>query len=428
MKHLSACSVFYILFFVTVSQAQKVSFLINNNGINTKHEISNLKGHVKEIKSILITNKEDRESVQHKFYYGRDVGGEGAILYENGLLYKQFSIPGLFDQKNHVYNMPSGNNNRIIDTIKILSYIDTSKDNFRSKTLYDSIDLKEKMSFQPKYSFIEVLGEFDIMNDVYKLNVNSYNLDRKEEDLSIYRHIYDFDTKGRIKTQKEYIKYYFDCANYQDTIKMFNKSPKKYLSDKEDLNYVWDYYYDDLDRIIKIVVSFIHVDNKRDEGGNIINKKIYELKYNDQNKVIELRVLDTGLKDPKEELTKTYKYEYHPTDGYLLHKEEILDPKYFYKRNFGGNTAYTDIHSKFYYDAYGNIIKREFLSDRSKEANAKKDPYEESWRNPYAPRYYEYDYDQYNNWVKCRAYLRGVKTPKPSLVIEREITYYEDPK
>lgn len=419
-------SLIFISLFVNACQAQKESSGNRLNGVNTELEIYNLKGHVKEIKSVTITNSEDQEAVQNKFYYNKDVGGGGYILYENGLLYKLFLMPALFDQKNHVYNMPSGNNNRIIDTIKIFSYIDTSKDRFLYKIVYDSIDLKKKMSFQPKYSFIEVLGEFNIEHDIYKLNVNHYKLDSKEENLSIYIYIYDFDTKGRIRKQKEYIKYYFDCVNYQDTLKIFNKSPQEHLSDQEDLKFEWDYHYDNQDRIVKLVMNNIEVDNKKDEGGNIINKKIYEFEYNDDNKVIELRVFDTGLKRPKEDLTKTYKYEYHLSEGYMISKEEILEPYYFYTRNDGGNYYYTDIHSKIHYNAYGNIVKREFLSDRSKAVNARKDPYEEWWRNPFAPRYYEYEYDKYNNWTKCTAYLRGIKTPKPSVVIEREITYYED--
>ncbi len=137
----------FIFLFVNACQAQKESSGNRLNGVNTELEIYNLKGHVKEIKSVTITNSEDQETVQDNFYYNKDVGGGGYILYENGLLYKLFLLPALFDQKNHVYNMPSGNNNRIIDTIKIFSYIDTSKDRFLYKTVYDSIDLKKKMSF-----------------------------------------------------------------------------------------------------------------------------------------------------------------------------------------------------------------------------------------------------------------------------------------
>lgn len=418
-------SLIFISLFVNACQAQKESSGNRLNGVNTELEIYNLKGTVKEIKSVSITNSEDQEAVQNKFYYNKDVGGGGYILYENGLLYKLFLLPALFDQKNHVYNMPSSNNNRIIDTIKIFSYIDTSKDRFLYKTVYDSIDLKKKMSFQPKYSFIEVLGEFNIKHDIYKLNVNHYKLDSKEEDLSIYLYIYDFDTKGRIRKQKEYIKYYFDCVNYQDTLKIFNKSPQEHLSDQEDLKFEWDYHYDNQDRIVKLVMNNIEVDNQNSKI-NTRNKLIYEMGYDNQNRVIELEVFSTGTNRPEPKLNKTYKYGYHPTEDYLLYKEEILDSIYFYEWNNGGSYEYIDIHSKIHYNAYGNIVKREFLSDRSKAVNARKDPYEEWWRNPFAPRYYEYEYDKYNNWTKCTAYLRGVKTPKPSVVIEREITYYED--
>lgn len=96
MKHLRACFIFYILLFVTVSRAQKES-IADIKGINTQHEISNLKGHVKEIKSVTITNNEDQEVVQNKFYYNKDVGGPGYILYESGLLCKSYLAPAVFD-------------------------------------------------------------------------------------------------------------------------------------------------------------------------------------------------------------------------------------------------------------------------------------------------------------------------------------------
>jgi len=269
------------------------------------------------------------------------------------------------------------------------------------------------------------LERANLEQDIYKLFVNYFRIDRFDKTLNVFYYKYDIDTKGRIETRKHYSKGFYNCINYKDSINEFQKEPFKYLKDEEDLDYKWDYYYDGEDRIVKLILTNVTVENERD-GMNIRNKLIYEFEYNAKNKVKELKISSTGTKSPEPILNKKYKYEYHPTENYLISKEIVLDSIYFYKYHDGGSTEYTDIHSKIHYNEHGDIIKREFLSERSQIINARKDPYEEWWRNPFAPRFYEYEYDKHNNWIKCTAYLRGVKTPKPSLVIEREITYYED--
>lgn len=424
MKKVLFYRLFFILIFINACNAQtkKESFI----GINKDIETLNLKGPVKEVKSVVTTNDEDQYSIQDKLLFNSDNRVVGYVLYKNGLLNKYYPWFYQFDQKNNVYRLPSQNYVRVIDTIKWLSHYDMTEDRFSFKYLYDSLDLENKLKHRPKYSFVEQLGGSGQEQDVYKLFANYLTINRSLKDLTAHYYDYDIDVKGRIKTRKDYLRGFYDCINYKDSINEFQKAPFKYLKDNEDLKYKWDYYYDDKDRIVRLEVVFVQVENKRHEGGNIINKKIYEFDYNNDNKVTELRVYDTGLKTPEVQFTKTYKYEYHTIHGYMLSKEEILDDYYFYKRNDGGNHYYNDIHSKTYFNEHGDIIKREFLSELSKLSNAQKDPLEEWWRNPYAPRFYEYEYDQYNNWIKCTAYLRGVKTPKPSLVIEREITYYED--
>lgn len=394
-------------------------------GINKDIETLNLKGPVKEIKSVVTTNNEDQYSIQNMLLFNSDFRNDGMVLYQNGLLYKEYIRFIEFDYKNNVYRLPSQNHIKVIDTIKMLSHIVTTEDRFSGKILYDSIDLKDKMKFQPKYSFVEHFGESNLEQDIYKLFVNYFRIDRFEETLNILYYNYDIDTKGRIKTRKHYSIGFYDCVNYKDSISKFQKEPFKYLTD-EDLKYNWDYYYDDKDRITKLVLTNVKVENERDKVMNTRNKLIYDFEYNDKNKVNELKISSTGTKSPEPIPNKKYKYEYHPTENYLISKEIVLDSIYFYKYHDGGSNEYTDIHSKIHYNEHGDIIKREFLSERSQLINAQKDPHEEWWRNPFAPRYYEYEYDQFNNWIKCTAYLRGVKTPKPSLVIEREITYYED--
>lgn len=248
----------------------------------------------------------------------------------------------------------------------------------------------------------------------------------------IYIHKYDFDEKGRIKKQKEYFESFYECENYQDTIKKFNQSMDKYLSDKINLDYEWDYVYDNQDRIIKMVNYIRDVDNDpeyKDSMMNIINKEFFEIAYDDLNRVKEIKFYIQGLNDTKEKYTKSYLYEYHPTKGYLISREEKLHPYYYYEIHHGGGTTssqYLDPNTKIYYDEHGNMIKMEFLSEDAQYFMKEVDPKSKMFFSKIFPRFYEYEYDKYNNWIKCEMYFRGSKEFEPSLVIEREITYYED--
>lgn len=102
-------------------------------------------------------------------------------------------------------------------------------------------------------------------------------------------------------------------------------------------------------------------------------------------------------------------YYYHPTKDYLqkaIYFSVIAD--------FSGETK----KSTRYYNENGDIVKREFLAD-----------YPEQILNKRAcPRYYEYEYDKYNNWIKCTMYLQGTKEAGVTLISERKIEYYSETK
>ncbi|MFP9112598.1 hypothetical protein ACLI1A_01565 [Flavobacterium sp. RHBU_3] len=41
-------------------------------------------------------------------------------------------------------------------------------------------------------------------------------------------------------------------------------------------------------------------------------------------------------------------------------------------------------------------------------------------------RYYDYEYDSYGNWIKCRFFLEGTHEGEPSAIVERKIEYYKE--
>jgi hypothetical protein len=48
------------------------------------------------------------------------------------------------------------------------------------------------------------------------------------------------------------------------------------------------------------------------------------------------------------------------------------------------------------------------------------------WEPKYRYRYYDYDYDKHNNWIRCRMFLEGNHEGEPSIILEREIEYYNE--
>jgi len=399
-----------------------------HNGINTDYDATNLKGPVKKVVYIKKGNPEDNQNIQHNFLIFFDLKeNQARSYYKSGLIEKELGYGyRKFNKANNLYAEISWGFDRLIDTITKLHQ---NKDYYGLKIEYDSLDLKNKANYKPKYCLKDFI--FD-QNDIYKLNANKYFSNYNKEYVHIYIYKYDFDSKGRITKQKEYFESFYDCENYQDSIKKFNQSMDKYLSDKINLEHEWDYVYDNQDRIIKMIKHIRDVDNDtnyKDSIMNIINKEFYDIAYDDLNRVKEIKCYIQGMKAAKERYTKSYFYDYHPTKGYLISREEKLHPYYFYEINGGsdgGTSGYLDLNTKMYYNEYGHLIKMEFLSEDAKYDIKAFDPKMEWFSSKVFPRIYDYEYDKYNNWIKCTAYFRGSKDFKPSMVIEREITYYED--
>jgi len=69
-----------------------------------------------------------------------------------------------------------------------------------------------------------------------------------------------------------------------------------------------------------------------------------------------------------------------------------------------------------FYDEHANVIKREFIQPSHHTFSFNDIP---------QTTYYKYDYDKYNNWIKCYIYYTGKPEGEPTAVVERKIEYYE---
>lgn len=136
---------------------------------------------------------------------------------------------------------------------------------------------------------------------------------------------------------------------------------------------------------------------------------------------------DTGLQysyDAKWRITKAVvfsckkivaseEYTYHPSENYITTlKRYIADPSL---------SSYPSKNMIAEYNEYGDITHMHFVIENDTSPPQKKIGIEP------LDRYYEYDYDNHNNWIRCRLYLMGDRD-EPTVIAERKIEYYNDKK
>lgn len=125
--------------------------------------------------------------------------------------------------------------------------------------------------------------------------------------------------------------------------------------------------------------------------------------YDNKNRISNIAFF--GCKD-----TLAYeKYSYNENLGYISKIRR-------YVGGVGGAFQVTNT-TDFYYDAYANVIKREYIPNS----------YQTNYNFKGMPKitYYKYEYDKYNNWVKCYIYYIDKLKGEPAAVVERKIEYYE---
>jgi hypothetical protein len=202
------------------------------------------------------------------------------------------------------------------------------------------------------------------------------------------------------------------------------------------------YIYDNLDRVMEereyYVVRFgKETLNKKYNEDDLKTRKIFS--YNEKGQVVNQKIIagpygkemaytdmgtecgfceDLQLKYAYDQLGRLTQvimygcgkivvqedYSYHPTKDYV---EKVK----YYVTGPGDISNPTKRFVKTY-NEQGEIIKKEYVLDYPEQRFQEK------------VRYYSYEYDSHNNWIKCNMYLEGIKEGEPSLVAERKIEYY----
>jgi hypothetical protein len=135
-------------------------------------------------------------------------------------------------------------------------------------------------------------------------------------------------------------------------------------------------------------------------------------KYDDNDRVIETS-LNCGTT-----VVQKDEYIYHPEKDYVATvKRFIIDPSMagYYKQN-------TILH----YNEHGDMIEINHINN-PRESWDKQPEYTTTWDGGPLMMKYEYEYDQHNNWIKCRMYLEE-NMDEPTIIAERIIEYYGNSK
>lgn len=277
------------------------------------------------------------------------------------------------------------------------------KKSFNSQ--YDAIDVKKKSLRKTNVKYYpRVFTDNLFIKASY--NTSSYVIDYKRFILfeTVYKYIYD-----KNKRIKEELKYSIDHddQNANDTIPLKKARAKDLFSKTV-------FFYNDKNQVIKQrVYAGPKAKNDRSRTAQYSFGFLYETftydttffetryQYDPKGRIIQAALYEN------EELLCSEDYYYHTTNDYV---EKAI--YYCISPDFYGNTK----KSIRYYNQNGDILKREFVLDYPEQSQDERT----------FTRFYEYEYDSHNNWIKCTMYLQGSKEAGVTLISERKITYYNE--
>ena len=378
----------------------------------------NLKGPIKRIIQYKVINRTGRpEELTYKAFF---LWGEYDNQYLLAGIQLRYDRKGMVPGKLNTYSNDTISNNIEYDSLvpKFLKSIDTTVSPFPDNWLRDTIDIKEKYNYKPKYSYKHYLD-----GDLYKLELNQYQIYEWEEfdrtDFDEYVNWYIIDEKGRIKEHRNYMCDSIYRRKWEKFPLQQEKTKYKNLKE-EDWRETTFYKYDDKDRIIELTFEMAE-QSLRYQSFDYVNLGIsrepkVNFKYNDNNRVTEEIV---SCIDPEDETKRiavqTKKFTYHPTKGYLEKQEIFIDNRFKDQLYLSFLNDTTIITYNEYEDITSKKYKHELLGP----------PEERSLVNGNNDKYYKYEYDKYGNWTKCYMYLTtDIETP--TIIAIRIFEYYKD--
>jgi hypothetical protein len=285
-------------------------------------------------------------------------------------------------------------------TVKLLLLKDSINQsinyNIADRFVYDEKDRIEKSKYKIK------TGQVFPAYTSYLIKINYVRLNRLiedeplEYDPEIYRYI--FDKNDRILEEREYMP---DAG--RDTV---IENPKE-----EDLYTRITFHYD--------------------ARGNVIQQKIYAGEagksignFTAMNTEVGF-CQDTGFKYTYDEQDRLIKVVLSGCGGVAESEEYTYDrtKKYITKINryISGVSSFPSSTMVAHYNEFGDIVEMNFKVFQDKDDSSP--PRKIIGVGEPINRYYEYDYDKHNNWIKCRMYLMGEKK-EPTVIAERIIEYY----
>ncbi|SFO19184.1 hypothetical protein SAMN05421741_1259 [Paenimyroides ummariense] len=242
----------------------------------------------------------------------------------------------------------------------------------------------------------------------------------------------DWKAKNKLKLKKQQM---YPVNDYDFLVKPNHNL--QYGGSPDILYYKYDYTIDDNGRILKEInygtsdVAFTETEYLYDDNNNIKRLNI----RTKQTDPIPFHFLDTESGfcpdlhiayeyDNKDRMTQvTYygckdtlafeKYVYHPNKEYVTQRTRYI------KSSMRGVEHVTPTMI-FYHNENGDIIEKKFVRSYPKQyLGARYIALRESI-------YYKYEYDKYNNWVKCYIYMEGrPEESKPTAIAQRDLEYYD---
>jgi len=257
------------------------------------------------------------------------------------------------------------------------------KSDYNKKITYENEDvdkksqhiLKRKQKY-PAYDYVFLL----------KPDRAIYN----EEDISYEKYEYEFDSIGRIKSEKKY----YNFSEYDNINKGFTD---------ENLLSIINFFYDSHNNVLyqKIIPGKWAKGMSYNVFGTetpFCKDTRIDYSYDEKDRLIKVILFSCNTIIFEEDYTYAF-------DGYI---SEVYS-------HFSGLSGYPSTRMKAYYNKNGDIIHMHFITIDN-----------EIWLGDEAAnRYYEYEYDSYGNWIKCRLYLEGKKEGEPSTIAVRKIEYYD---
>lgn len=339
----------------------------------------NFKGKVKSVKTRYVSIKESLiNTVKQNVKVENDARSNNCLeFYENGLVKTQYGNIPLFEFD-------------VIDSTKLEIMQYDSKD-IAKKSKYKPI-LKNANNFQTSELFVNF--------DLYRYSHEFGPIIKGVEHLGIIQdnYVYKTDKNNRIVESFEYLPF----NENRDTVRIKNIK-------KENLLWNMKFIYNKKNQIIsqKIIPGDVALSKENVFGVSYTTlgteSGFYsdlQLKYKYDNKGRVIQAIFWG----NNRIISSEDYEYHPSKGfvqkvrcYVTGPGEIANPTNKYIKTYNEN---------------GDIIEKEFILN-----------FPEQKISP-MKRFYNYEYDNHKNWIKCNMYLEDTKEGEPTLVAERKIEYY----